>query len=157
MQDSYTSNGTALSPTAHVARWSAAHRWVVLAATLLVLVGAVFASATYEVQIDEEGDVGVGDSGKASQILDENFPTGNNGVTEQVLFSNTELTVDNAAYRSTVETLIEELRALPNVASVSSFYETNDPSLVSDDRHVLRAEIVVDGSVRLDGHGSDRD
>ncbi len=157
MQDSYASNGTALSPTARVARWSAAHRWVVLAATLLVLVGAVFASATYDVQIDEEGDVGVGDSGKASQILDENFPTGDNGVTEQVLFSNTELTVDNAAYRSTVETLIEELRALPNVVSVSSFYETNDPSLVSDDRHVLRAEIVVDGSVRLNGHGSDRD
>ncbi len=153
MQDSYAANGPGLSPTARVARWSATHRLVVLAATLLVLVGAIFTSATVEVNIDEEGDVGVRDSGRASQILDENFPTGGDGPTEQVLFSNADLTVDGSAYRSTVETLIEELRALPNVTSVSSFYETGDPGLVSEDRHVLRAEIVADRIVRVEGNG----
>ena len=156
MQDSLAGNGAGLSPTARVARWSAAHRLVVLAATLLVLVGAIFTSATLEVQLDEEGDVSVGDSGRASHILDENFPTGGDGPTEQVLFSNADLTVDVSAYRTTVESLIEELRALENVSSVSSFYETGEPRLVSEDRHVLRAEVTVDSAIRAEELGDER-
>ena len=144
-----------ISPTARVARWSAAHKWVVLAATLLVLVAAVFASSAYEVRLQED-DVGTGDSGAASLILEESFPRRGENATEQVLFSNPDLTVDDAAYQATVETLIRDLRAVPYIASVSSFYENGDPSLVSDDRHVLRAEIVVDGEVRLDGNSEER-
>ena len=157
MQDSLAGNGAGLSPTARVARWSAAHRLVVLAATALVLVGAIFASATLEVQIDGEGDVGVGESGRASRILDENFPTGGDGPTEQVLISNADLTVDVSAYQSVARSLIEELRALENVSSVSSFYETGESRLVSEDRHVLRAEVTVDSAIRAEGLGDERD
>ena len=97
---------SSISPTARVARWSAAHKWVVLAATLLVLVASVFASGAYEVRL-QEGDVGMGDSGEANLILDESFPRGGENVTDQLLFSNPTLTVDDAAYRTMVETLME--------------------------------------------------
>ena len=142
-----------LIPTARISQWSAKHRWWVLAATLLVLVAAVFASATYEPQL-QDGDGGVRESKAASDLLDEKFPQGTDA-SEQLLFSNPSLSVDDPAYRETVEVLVAELRELPQVMSVSSYYETTDPSLVSEDRHVLRAAVLIDSEIDDDGERAD--
>ena len=64
-----------LTPTARISRRSARHRWWVLAATLLTLVAAVVASATFAPQLQDGAD-GVGDSKAASDILSEKFPQG---------------------------------------------------------------------------------
>ena len=51
--------------------------------------------------------------------------------------------MNDTAYRSKVEQLVQALRALPEVASVISYYETGDPEMVSADRRVLRAQVEV--------------
>ena len=132
MQNTVAIRERKLSPTARISRWSAKQRWWVLAATLLTLVAAVAASAIYEPQL-QDGDAAVGESKAASELLNERFPRGTPSP-EQLLFSNPDLSVDDPGYQGTVETLVAQLRALPQVESVASFYETGDPSMVSEDR-----------------------
>ena len=140
-----------LTPTARIARWSARHRWWVLAATVLALVAAMFVSGTVETNMADENDIPEGESGEAVRLLDQRFDDGG-APTEQLVFSNPSLDVDAPAYRSTVERLVQELRALPEVASVVSYYEVSDPRLVSADRRVLRTQVEL-----ADIEGSDND
>ena len=146
------SNG--LTPTARVARWSARHRWWVLAASVLVLVAAMFVSGTVETKMLDDDSGMEGESGEAIRLLDERFDQGG-APTEQLVFSNPSLDVDETAYRSTMERLVEELEAMPEVSSVVSYYETGDPQLVSADRHVLRAQVVIADSVTSDNEKID--
>ena len=88
-----------VTPTAKVARWSAKHRWWVLAATLLTLVVSVVASGIYEPQL-QDGDGDVGESKAASELLDDKFPSGTPSA-EQLLFSNPDLSVDNPGSAAT--------------------------------------------------------
>ena len=136
------SSTSSVSATASVARWSAKHRWWVVAASILVLVAAMFVSGTVEPKLLDDSEFAEGESGEAFRLLEERFDDGG-APTEQLVFSNPSLDVNDPAYRSTVEELVQELRALPEVASVVSYYETGDPRLVSADRHVQRAQVVV--------------
>ena len=142
---------TGLSSTARIARWSARHRWWVIAATVLVLVMAVFVSSTVETKMLDENEFAEGESGEATRLLDERFDDGG-APTEQLVFSNPSLDVDDPAYRATVEQLVQELRALPEVSAVVSYYEVGDPRLVSADRRVQRAQVEI-----ADIAGSDND
>jgi uncharacterized membrane protein YdfJ with MMPL/SSD domain len=151
MQDAVTNGAISLTPTARISVWSATHRWWVLAATVVVLVLGVAASAMLEVKL-QDGDGGVGESDAGAQILNERFPRGSSA-SEQLLFSHDSLSVDDPAYEAIVSALAEQLRALPQVRSVD--YDVSDPSMVSDDRLVLRAEVVVDREIAIDGHRAD--
>ena len=131
-----------LSFTGRIARWSARHRWWVVAASVLMLVLAVLASSTFDVKLLDDNEFAEGESGEAIRLLDERFGEGG-APTEQLVFRHPSLDVSDQAYRSTVERLVEELRALPEVASVVSYYETGDPRLVSADRRVLRAQVEI--------------
>ena len=141
VQESLT-DGIGLSFTGRIASWSARHRWWVIAASVLVLVMAVFISSTVETKLLDDNELGEGESGKAIRLLDERFDDGA-APTEQLVFSSPSLDVDAPAYRSTVEQLVQELRAMPEVSAVVSYYETGDPRLVSADRRVLRAQVDI--------------
>ena len=151
MQSAAANGSGSLTPTARISLWSARHRWWVFAATVLVLAAGIAASAMFEVKL-QEGDGGVGESDAGAQILNERFPRGSSA-SEQLLFSHGELTVDDPAYQARVSALVEQLGALPQVRSVD--YDVSDPSMVSDDRLVLRAEVVVDREVEVDTHRAD--
>ncbi len=139
-----TDSGSNLSFTGRIANWSARHRWWVVAATVLVLVIAVFASTVVETKMLDDNELGEGESGEATRLLDERFDDG--GVpTEQLVFNHPSLDADDPVYRSTVEELVQELRALPEVSAVTSYYEVGDPRLVSTDRRVLRAQVAIAG------------
>ena len=131
-----------LSSTGRIANWSARHRWSVVAASVMMLVLAVLASSTFEAKLLGDSEITEGESGEAIRLLEERFDDGV-APTEQLVFSHSSLDVDDPVYRSAVEELVQELRALPEVASVISYYETGDPRLVSADRHVLRAQVEI--------------
>ena len=84
---------------------------------------------------------GAGDAQKGQNLIEDRFkefqPTA-----EFILFSNPNLDVDDPAFPSTVEALVEELRGLEKVASVVSFYDAGLPFMVSEDRHVLMVRLV---------------
>ena len=97
-----------LTFTGRIASWSARHRWWVIAASVLVLVMAMFVSSAVETKLLDDNSMAEGDSGKAIRLLDERFDDGG-APTEQLVFSNPSLDVDNTAYRATVEELVQEL------------------------------------------------
>ena len=132
-----------LSFIGRVANWSARHRWWVIGASLMVVVLAFFVLNTVESEIlDDEGIEG--EAAVGADLIEERFdvvPV----PTEQLVFSNPSLDANDQAYRSTVEGLVQQLRALPEVESVTSYYDTNDPSMLSQNGSVLLAQVVIEG------------
>ena len=134
--------GSKLSFTGRIANWSARHRWWVLAASVLVLVLAMFISNTVETkELDYEGE---GESATGFDLVGDRFDLGVTP-TEQLVFSNPSLSVGGPVFRSTVGGLVQDLRALPEVESVTSYYDTNDPDMVSESGSVLLAQVVIEG------------
>ena len=140
-----------LSFTGRVAKWSARHRWWVVAVSVMAIAMAVFASNAVDTKLLDDNAIAEGESGEAMRLLDERFGEGG-ASTEQLVFRHPSLDVSDPAYRSTVEKLVQDLRAMPEVSAVVSYYEVGDPRLVSADRHVLRAQVEL-----ADIPGSDND
>ncbi|MCH7786376.1 MAG: MMPL family transporter [Chloroflexi bacterium] len=136
-----TLDTSTLSFTGRTASWSARHRWWVVAASVMVLVLAMFVISTVETKtLDYNGE---GEASVGAQLIDDRFEF-NPPPTEQLVFSNPSLDSSDPAYRSTVEKLVQQLRALPEVASVTSFYDTNAPGMVSEGGHVVLARVELD-------------
>ncbi|PKB82490.1 MAG: hypothetical protein BZY88_04320 [SAR202 cluster bacterium Io17-Chloro-G9] len=131
-----------MSFTGRIAGWSARHRWWVIAASILVIFLAIFTANTVETKLlDYDGE---GESAYGADLIGERFDL-DFAPTEQLIFSNSTLDANTPAYRAEVEDLVRQLRALPEVASVTSFYDTGDPTMVSDDGHVVLAQVVIAG------------
>ena len=137
-----TSGGSPLSFTGRIASWSARHRWLVVGASAIFIVLAIMVLGTVETKTLEYN--GEGESAKAADLIGDRFDVVATP-TEQLVFSNPSLDVNNPAYRSTVESLVEQLRALPEVESVASYYDTQDAGMVSEDGTVLLAQVVIEG------------
>ena len=89
------------------------------------------------------------DSKKADKLLEERL-RGPADVKEVVIVRSAELTVDDAAYQVHVTGLRDEIAELGEgkVASVASYYQTDDESLVSADRHSTILPIVMAGKFK---------
>ena len=131
--------------TGRVAAWSARHRWWVTAAAILTILLAAMAMGAVETKLQDGGGA-EGESAFASDLIEERFGSEEDPA-EQLVFSNAGLDVDDPAFRQAVEAGVARLRALPQVGAVVSYYETNDPSLVSEDRHVVLTQVHVDGDI----------
>ena len=128
--------------TGRIANWSGRHRWWVVAASVMMLVLAMLVSSTVETKLLDESESGEGESSKAIRLLEERFDDGG-APSEQLVFRHPSLDVSDPVYRSTVEELVQELKAMPEVSAVVSYYETGDPRQVSADRHVQRAQVEI--------------
>ena len=140
-------SGAKLTTTARIANWSARHRGLVLAASLVVFILAVLAMVAVgtETRGDDEG---VGDSGKASELLHERFRSEPPSTetrqpirTERIIFSNPSSDIDDSTFRNTVQSIVDELRDSPHIESVVSYYDTDDAGMAADDRHAVIAVV----------------
>ena len=137
-----TADGVNLSFAGRIANWSARHRWWVVAASALFIVLAMFILNTVETkELDYDGE---GESVKGADLIDERFDVVASP-TEQLVFSNPAMNANDSAYRSTVEGLVKELRTLPEVESVTSYYDTQNPNMLSEDGSVLLAQVMIEG------------
>ena len=107
---------------------------------IFLMVAAMIRVGT-ELRDDDEG---VGESGEASRLMQEKFRPAINAEepqvpsrTERLIFSSAVLGVNNVAFRSSVEDLVATLRDLPHVTSVVTYYDLNDPDMVSLDRQAM--------------------
>ena len=142
VDDRSVPGGSGLTFTGRIASWSADHRWWVIAASALVVVLAMFVMNTVETKtLDYNGE---GDSAIGADLITDGFQF-NSAPTEQLVFSNPSLDAQNPRFQSTVAGLVQQLRALPEVASVASFYDTGDSAMLSEDGHVLLAQVVIQG------------
>ena len=141
-------NSSGLTPTGRIANWSARHRWWVVGIAAAIFLVALFIIGTVETKVLDHEAVGEGEAAVGANLIDDRFDFVTDA-TEQLLFSNPSLDVNDPAYRSTVEGLVQELRALPEVESVTSYYDSNNPDLVSGDGHVLLASVAIAGDADL--------
>ena len=131
-----------LNPIGKIFAWSAAHRWWVIAAFVMVLASTMFVLSSVETKLLDY--YGEGESAVGQQLVVDGFevlavPT------EQLVFSNPSLDAQSPAFRSTVQGLVDQLAGLPEVESVVSYYDTGDQGMVSEDGHVVLAQVVVTG------------
>ena len=133
-------NARELSFTGRVAGWSARHRWKVVLGAIALLVISFLLSSLIGV---ETSDVfGTGESRKGEQLIEDRFeqlPS-----FDSVIIKHPGLFVDDPAFRSTVDPLVEKLKGLDGVADVESFYESGAPNLVSEDRHVVIVRVELE-------------
>ena len=69
----------------------------------------------------------------------------NSSASERLVFSHPSLDAGDTTFRGTVEGLVKQLRALPEVESVVSYYDTIAPEMISDNRRVVLAQVVIKG------------
>jgi RND superfamily putative drug exporter len=133
--------------TADLARVSARHpvitigAWVGLIAVAVALMGALLGGAlTTETTLTNNPEYA-----RADALLHERLGAPNDTIAEMVIVRSNSLTVDDPAYRSSIERLYGDLRALGDgvVAGGTHFYLTGDESLVSADRRTTLIPLVM--------------
>ncbi|MDG4823610.1 MMPL family transporter [Asanoa sp. WMMD1127] len=115
-------------------------RWGVLAAAaVLVLVGAAWGSGVFG---SLTGGGFEDPNAESTQFRERTIAElGNQDVDVLVLYSSPTVVVDDPSFRDPVTATLTKVRALPEVASVTSFYDTQSPALVSGDRRSTYAMV----------------
>ena len=123
------------------ARWGSAVvrlRWAVLAAALvLIAVGATWGTGVFGSLTGGGFDDPASESSRTQQRITAEL--GNQGADLLVLYSSETATADQPAFRGPVTATLDRLRQRPEVASVTSWYDTPAPALLAADRQATYA------------------
>lgn len=115
-------------------------RWAVLAAAVgLILVGVTWGFGVFGSLTGGGFDDPASESSRAHQRIAAEL--GEQHFDVLVLYSSDSATVDQPVFRDAVTTTLARVRERPEVAYVTSWYETPSPALVSHDRHATYAMI----------------
>ncbi|MDA1362052.1 MMPL family transporter [Glycomyces luteolus] len=120
-------------------------RWLIVAG-----IAAVFAiGATWGLGVFDEFTDGGYVSQESRSVLDaeaieEEF--GSTGAEVVVLYESETLTADDPAFAAAVESAVADIAAIDEVESVTSYYDTQLPSFVSEDGHATYAAVSLAGS-----------
>ncbi|MGI5213704.1 MMPL family transporter [Plantactinospora sp. CA-290183] len=113
-------------------------RWVVLAAALvLAALGVAWGSGVFGSLTGGGFDDPASESSRTERQITAQL--GNQGADLVVLYSSASVAVDQPAFRAPVTAILDRLRQHPEIASVSSWYETGAPNLLATDRHATYA------------------
>jgi RND superfamily putative drug exporter len=135
----------AMNVAGRMGHWSATH-WKTAVFGWLACVILFFALGNIALgfkQIDIN-DAGVGQSHEADQILKKAFPE-RAPQTEFVLVQSTSRTVDDPAFRATVDDVIGSVESNPAIKNLDSPYQLRNRSLISDDRHAAMVKWEMKG------------
>ena len=130
----------AMNIAGRMGRWSANH-WKTAVFGWIALVFACFAFGNIAVglkQIDQN-DAGVGQSHKADQILKKAFPE-RAPQTEFVLVQSADRTVDDPAFRATVDDVVDSVKSSPAIKNLDSPYDPAHADLVNANRHAAMVQ-----------------
>jgi RND superfamily putative drug exporter len=131
--------------TDSIARASATRPWLVVALWLaLFIAGGVLASQIGSVLTPEFKLLNNPESDRADKLLEERL-RGPEQARELVIVQSPDATVDDARFQSYVTSLLADIRKLDDVDRATSFYESQDTSLVSDDRHETLLPVTLKG------------
>ena len=128
---------------ARAGRWSAQHRraailgWLAFVVVAVVLGGAV---GTKHISQDNNG---VGESGRAQQVLHDEFPQPAN---EQVLVQSSSLTVSDPAFRAAIQDVTNRLSAVSTVENIRSPLLPANRGEVSPDGHSVLVGFQITGN-----------
>src|SRR3954465_14621403 len=114
-----TSQGETALPArnfaARAGRWSAQHRKTAIFGWLAFVIAAFAIGGNLGTKTLDEKDLGVGDSGRATQIVDKAFPE---AAGEQVFVQSKTQKATDPEYRATVRDIERRLAATPDVRKI---------------------------------------
>ena len=120
---------------ARMGRWSASH-WKTATFGWLAFVVVSFAiGIVAPMQMIEKKDAAVGEAGKANQILDAGFDLDNEGQGELVVIQSKTKTVDDPAFRATINDTLDSLAGFEQVTMLHSPLAPGNEGQISPDRH----------------------
>jgi trehalose monomycolate/heme transporter len=123
-----------------VTRW----RWLVLAVALgFVAVGVGWGMGVFNVLSSGGFEDPGSEAATAYERINEEL--GNQGVDLLVLYASDQYTVDDPRFRDPVTATLAELRRQPMVESVASWYDTQTPTMIAEDRRATYAAIQLAG------------
>jgi RND superfamily putative drug exporter len=139
-----------LLSTAGLARLSSRHPWKVLSFWfLLIVIAGILAPSLGDALTTESKFTNRPDSIVADDLLEARL-RGERPMTETIVIRSETATVDDAQFRATVDGVMAELNAMPEiVVSAANYYGTGSEALVSQDRHSTIIPITLAGD--LDG------
>jgi putative drug exporter of the RND superfamily len=115
-------------------------RWLVIGLWIVILAASILFILNFSVPL-AGASLTTPDmqSEKAVAALRQELPTSPASV--DIVFSDEKLTVDDPAYQRVVESTAANVKAMPEVQSVSTFYSGGSPLVVSKDRHTTYATV----------------
>jgi uncharacterized membrane protein YdfJ with MMPL/SSD domain len=125
---------------------SARHPWRIIGAWVAAIVIAVVAiGALLSGALTTEGKpTNNPQSQRAKDVREAAFPASSAAaVTDVVVVHSPRYTVDAPQFRALVRTLAGEVRDAKKVASVRTYLDTHDPSLISKDRHATIVQFAM--------------
>ncbi len=127
---------------ARAGRWSAQHRRTAILGWLAFVIAAIaLGSATGTKQISQDSN-GVGESGRAQQILHDKFPQ---RASEQVLIQSSTLTTHDAQFAAAIRDVVGRLSAVHTVQNVRSPLSPGDRGAISRDGHSALVQFEITG------------
>ena len=134
--------------TRGLARITSRHPWRTLGFWLVLLVlAAVMAPRLGDALTTEGNFTNRPESVVGDDLLEERL-RGERPMTETIIVRSETATVDDAAFRSTVDGLVAQLTAMPEiVTSAASYYGTGAEDFVSQDRHTTIIPVTLVGDL----------
>jgi len=134
--------------TAGIARLSARHPWRTLGFWLLLLVLAGFSATTLSSALTTEGGQLNNPESKRGMDLLEQRLRGPQPISETIIVRSEVATVDDPAFEAAVTGLVSKLQSVPDLTeSITSYYGTGNPAMVSADRHSTIISVVMNGTL----------
>jgi RND superfamily putative drug exporter len=131
-----------ISP-AGLARSSARHPWIAIAFWVVLIAAALGSSG--QMKFDDGQEINGSDSQKARHLYEDIY--GDTAPEETIVVQGVATNVDDPRFRQYVGELTSRVRALPEVESAMSYYETGVEDLVSSDRLTLIMPVVLKGDI----------
>jgi RND superfamily putative drug exporter len=132
--------------TGRIARRSARHPWWVVGLwVVLLVVGGILAANVNSILTNDAEPANNPDSARATDLIEARL-RGPERAREVVVVSSDTLTIDDPAFRERVDGVLAELRGLDGIVeSATSYYESGDATLVSDDRRTTLLPVTLAG------------
>jgi uncharacterized membrane protein YdfJ with MMPL/SSD domain len=127
---------------ARAGRWSAAHRKTAIFGWLAFVIVAFMIGGNLGTKTLDDKDLGVGDSGRATKIVDKAFPE---VAGEQVFVQSTTQKATDPSYRAAVRDIERRLGANHDVTNVKSPYAAENPGQISPDGHSALVNFEIAG------------
>jgi putative drug exporter of the RND superfamily len=129
-----------------LARASSRRPWLVLGLWATAIVASLAVSSIFlkDALTNEGGFVNKPEARRAAQLVEDRL-RGKQGTTELVIFHSSSTTVDDPEYKTFVQQVSAAIGALgpTEVKGVANFYETNDATMVSQDRRTMLLPVVT--------------
>jgi putative drug exporter of the RND superfamily len=132
---------------ARMGRWSARHRKIAIFGWLAFVVASFAMSvALLPMQTIKPKDAAVGEAGKANQILDDAFDLDKTGLGEFVVIQSKTKTVDDPAFRATIDEAVDVLSGFEKVDKMQSPLRSGNEGQISADGHAALISFSPSGS-----------